>query len=75
MTVITLNISATWGLGDTKKSRSGGWYLAGVTTGELEIEALKSLIFENTKYSSEQQQQNNNKYNNNNSILYYLCAE
>jgi hypothetical protein len=34
------------------KSRSGGWHLSGVTTGELEIEALMSLIFENTKSSS-----------------------
>jgi hypothetical protein len=47
---------AMWGQGDTMtaprvklKSGSGGWYLAGVTTRELEIEGLKSLIFENMK--------------------------
>jgi hypothetical protein len=29
---------------ETKTRRSGGWYFSGVTTGQLEIETLKSLI-------------------------------
>jgi hypothetical protein len=34
------------------KSRSGGWYLSEVTTGQLEIEALKPLTSDNTKLNS-----------------------
>jgi hypothetical protein len=34
------------------KYKTGGWLLSGVTKEELEIEALKSLVFENTKSSS-----------------------
>jgi hypothetical protein len=34
-----------------KPRRSGGWYLSGVATRELETEALMSLIFENTNSS------------------------